>query len=108
LSNQAGWKCDVCRRSGLEGKRRCGWLAAEDEGGQRPVWARKRVSLTTCPTSYITAESQGLVEEFLVRRRLGGIDWRELTARQVEAFLILERELTLEMSDGQHNGRHTV
>jgi hypothetical protein len=40
----------------------------------------------------VTAESLGLVEEFLVRRRLGGLDFDELSARQVEAFLILEGE----------------
>ena len=26
FSSQAGWRCDVCRRTGLEKKRRCGWL----------------------------------------------------------------------------------
>ena len=26
FSNQAGWECDACRRSGLEIRRRCGWL----------------------------------------------------------------------------------
>jgi len=55
----------------------------------------------TCPKSYITAESEALVEEFLVRRRLGGLRFEELSARQVEAFLILEKEL----SDEQRNTR---
>jgi hypothetical protein len=56
----------------------------------------------TCPKSYITAESEGLVEEFLVRRRLGGVRFEELSARQVEAFLILDKELR----DGQRSTRH--
>ena len=46
-----------------------------------------------------------LVEEFFVRRRLHGIEFSQLSARQVEAFLILEQALTSEMNDGQHNTR---
>lgn len=93
----------MCRKSGLEKRRHCGWLGAESGGGGRPVWARADVALETCPKSYITAESVGLVEEFLVRRRLGGIKVDELTARQVEAFLILEKALAKEMKHGEHN-----
>ena len=60
----------------------------------------------TCPKSYITAESEGWVEEFLVRRRLGGMKFEELTARQVEAFLILEKALAREMKHGEHSTRN--
>jgi hypothetical protein len=63
------------------------------------------VALRTCPKPYITAESQTLVEDFFVRRRLGGVDFAELSARQVEAFVILERALTAEIDHGQHNTR---
>jgi hypothetical protein len=56
-----------------------------------PVWARKTVATESCPKSYITAESEGLVEDFLVRRQLGGTNFGELSARQVEGFLILEQ-----------------
>ena len=87
FANQAGWKCDACRRNGLEQKRRCGWLGLPAEG---VVWARKGVATGSCPKSYVTAESEGLVEEFFVRRRLGGMEFGELSARQVEAFVILE------------------
>jgi hypothetical protein len=60
------------------------------------------VATESCPKSYITAESEGLVEEFLVRRRLGGMEFGELSARQVEGFLILEQALTSEMRrDGE-------
>jgi hypothetical protein len=62
------------------------------------VWARKTVAIEICPKSYITAESEGLVEEFLVRRRLGGISFGELSARQVEAFVVLEQALTEELA----------
>jgi hypothetical protein len=63
-----------------------------------PVWARKTVAIEICPKSYITAESEGFVEEFLVRRRLGGTSFGELSARQVEAFVILEQALTEELA----------
>ena len=97
----------MCRRSGLEKKRRCGWLGAEEQRGGRPVWARANVATGTCPKSYITPESEGLVEEFLVRRRVGGMQLKELTARQVEAFLILDKALAQEMKHGGHSRRHS-
>ena len=64
-----------------------------------PVWARKTVATESCPKSYITAESEGLVEDFLVRRRLGGINVSELSARQAEGFLILEQALAAELTE---------
>ena len=67
-----------------------------NDGGAAPVWARKTVATESCPKSYITAESEGMVEDFLVRQRLGGMDFQELSARQVEGFLILEQALTAE------------
>jgi hypothetical protein len=72
------------------------------------VWGRKDIALETCPKSTITAESQSLVEEFLVRRRLRALDWEGLSARQVEAFVILEKALAAEMDNGQHNTRHPL
>jgi len=81
-------------------------MGAEEQRRGRPVWARADVAIETCPKSYITAESAGLVEEFLVRRRLGGMRFEELTARQVEAFLILEKALAREMKHGGHSRRH--
>ena len=103
MGNQAGWRCDDCRRSGLERKRRCGWLTEPPDGRATPVWARKDVATEICPKSYITAESLTLVEDFLVRRRLNGIQFSELSARQVEAFLILEKALAEEMNNERHN-----
>ena len=61
--------------------------------------------LFECPKSYITAESECLTEEYLVRRRLGGLQFSELTARQAEAFLILEKALLTEMKNGQQDRR---
>ncbi len=99
FSNQAGWKCDACRKAGLEGTRRCAW-AARPGAGARPVWARRRIASKACPKSSITAQSLAWLEEFLVRRQLGGL-WNEsLGARQAEAFLILEAEWQAETKDG--------
>jgi hypothetical protein len=65
------------------------------------------VAIATCPKSYVTGESLALVEEFVVRRRLGGIRAAELDARRMEAFLVLEKALEAEMNDGQHTRRST-
>jgi hypothetical protein len=62
------------------------------------------VSLDSCPKSYITAESEGFLEDFLVRRRLGGPPTAELSARQVDAFVILENTLR-EVNDGRQDRR---
>lgn len=83
----------MCRKNGLETKRRCGWLQSSIPDSGLPVWARKHVTLNTCPKSYISAESEALVEEFLVWRRLGGAQLAALSARQVDAFMILDRAL---------------
>jgi hypothetical protein len=64
------------------------------------------VLLDTCPKPYITAESKSWIEEFFVRRRLRAFDGEELSARQVEAFVILEKELAAEMDGGRESARH--
>ena len=72
------------------------------------MWARKHIVVKTCPRSYITAESLALVEEFFVRRRLGMRGSPELAARQVDAFVILEKELAAERNDAQQHTRQAV
>jgi len=83
----------MCRKTGLEIKRRCGWTPAALETPARVIWARHDAATVICPKSFVTAQSLAWVEEYLVRRKLGqkGIDG--LGARDVEAFLILEHEL---------------
>ena len=88
FSNQAGWECAACRKAGLEIKRRCGWIPRALETPERIVWAKNSAATTVCPKSFITAQSMAWLEDYLVRRKLG------LGAREVEAFLILEQELT--------------
>lgn len=101
LGNKAAWKCDKCRKSGLEKKRRCGWLAPEAGSIPPIVWVRGRVSLATCPTSYITGESIALLEEFHAWKLLGAGNVFDLPARLVEAIFVLENELRMESSDAQ-------
>lgn len=103
----------MCRKAGLEQKRRCGWLrSGGSEDGEapsgredRPVWARGDVVLHVCPTWFVTAESAELVQEFFVRKRLSGFELSRLSARQVEAFAILDNAWIAEINDGHQNTR---
>lgn len=65
------------------------------------VWARQGVSAERCPKSLITAQSQAWLEEYGVWKRLGSPERKELTARQVEAFLLLEDEFQKEAKHEQ-------
>ena len=64
------------------------------------VWAGGRVSIETCPTSYVTSESIALLEEFHVWKLMGAAGVYELPARLVEAIFVLEKELRTESRDG--------
>jgi hypothetical protein len=81
-------------------KRRCGWLPAALETPPKLVWARKRVSTDQCPTSAISAQSLAWIDQFYVWKRLGANYPGELSAREIEAFLILEREAQAEVTHG--------
>jgi hypothetical protein len=88
---QAGWKCDDCRKLGLEKKRNCGWLGA---GDGRVVWlAGRDVTTTECPVSYLTGESVAFLEDFYANEAIGGGGsvW-QWPARKVEAFVVLRAE----------------
>ena len=98
----------MCRKSGLERKRRCGWLSLGEEPKAAPVWARKGVALGVCPKSYITADSLALLDDFAVRRRLGKVDISEMSGRQVDAFLVLEEAVAREIRDGQQDSRRDL
>jgi len=94
----AGWECDVCRKQGLEARRRCGFLPVEERGAKRIVWARGPAATEECPKSLVTAESIELLEKFFASKVWG---WKEPTAREADAFLALERELRAEGSNGK-------
>jgi hypothetical protein len=99
-ASQAGWKCEQCRRQGLEEKRRCGWLPEERRGPSRVVWVRARVSAEECPTSLVTPQSLEWLEKFHVWKFAGGRELDRLPAKDVDAFVTLEKEWR-EMSNGQ-------
>jgi hypothetical protein len=86
----------MCRMSGLERKRRCGWLGNIGPDASQVIWARGQVAIESCPTSYITAESLALLEEFHAWKLIGAGDVHQLSARVVEAIFILENEVRSE------------
>jgi hypothetical protein len=91
-TNGAGWKCDECRRQGLEVRRRCGWLPEEQRGPRRIVWARGRTGTEECPKSLVTPQSLEWIERFFTWKFSGERAVDDMTARDADAFLILERE----------------
>jgi hypothetical protein len=72
------------------------------------VWARGGIALTRCPRSTITAESEAMVEEFLVWKRVGAAALGELSARQVEAFVVLENAMERERRNGERHTRDAL
>jgi len=101
FANQAAWRCDTCRKNGLERRRRCGWLNEDKTLPRQVIWARKSASTNSCPTSFITSESIAFLEEFHVWKLFGASDAYALPARLVEAIVVLENELRLEKSNAQ-------
>jgi len=91
MEAQAGWKCEECRRNGLEDSRGCAWKGAR--GSDRVVWVSRGVASRHCPRSVLTGESLALVEAYWAWKKIGGARFDEMDARQVHAFLVLEREL---------------
>ena len=64
------------------------------------IWARSQVGVTTCPVSYITAESIALLEQFHAWKLFGSANPYCLPARLVEAICILESEHRSEIVSG--------
>jgi hypothetical protein len=55
----------------------------------------------------VTPESATLLEDFAFFRRFGHAEAGHLTARQAEAFIVLEHELAMEIKDGEQRTRHS-
>ncbi len=91
-TDQARWKCDACREQGLDVKRRCGFLPEERRGEARLVWVKGRTGVQECPKSFGTPASAELVERFFVWKASGAGGWSALSARQADAFQVLEEE----------------
>jgi hypothetical protein len=111
FANQAAWRCDECRKAGLENRRRCAWACAAESGDGRIVWGRRQVAATRCPKSIITACSMYLLDEFNVWKRSPGVPLHVMPARVVDAILILDNEFRAEVNStnqerhGQPMGR---
>ncbi len=59
------------------------------------------MATTSCPVSYVTAESQTLLEEFSAWKVLGISDYHDMPARAAEAIFVLEHELRMERDRGK-------
>jgi hypothetical protein len=62
------------------------------------VWARNGAAAEECPTSLVTPASIEFLESYFAWKTVGR---RELTAREAEAFVVLEREWRMERTNGQ-------
>ena len=62
------------------------------------VWARKQTAVEECPRSYVSAESEALLEEFHAFRVFGRADVYQLPARLVDAICVLEQEVRSEQT----------
>lgn len=65
------------------------------------VWARNDVGTGVCPKSYITADSIRWLELFGAWRLARGGSLLSMPARQVDAFRLIESELSKEMRNDQ-------
>ena len=99
FANQAAWRCDDCRRQGLEQKRNGGFLQIEPVS-RAPVWLRGAVVSQECPRSFISADSLSWLEAFHVWRLGGKQELSQYSAKAVEAFSVLESELLKERENG--------
>lgn len=64
------------------------------------MWARGKTATEECPKSLISADSLALLEEFHVWKFAGG-PVRDLPAKRVEGFVILEQEWRREVRNGE-------
>jgi hypothetical protein len=62
------------------------------------VWARGGATAEECPTSLVTPASIEFMERFFAWKT---VEKHELTAREAEAFVVLEREWRMEQTNGQ-------
>ena len=66
-------------------------MPEEERGPARLVWIRGQAGTEECPKSMVTAGSLEFLEKFYVWKLAGG-SWAETTAREADAFMILENE----------------
>ena len=73
------------------------WVASGKGYPEPSRLGKKGRCLDTCPTSYVTAESNAFIQEYQVWKLFGGVSVLALPARNVEAFCILENEMRAEI-----------
>ena len=97
-SRQAGWKCDACRKNGLDKKRRCGFLPPESRAPVVTVWTGGGVGVTECPKPIISSFSLMCLEQFFAARLGGGSgnSWDATPAKVIDAWQVLAEELRKE------------
>jgi hypothetical protein len=61
------------------------------------VWAKGGLAVQECPRSYVSTESIGWLEQYGAWRRTSAV--LDMPARDVEAMLILEREIEASRGD---------
>jgi len=107
FAKQAAWRCDECRKLGLEKRRRCAWAGDEESDGKRIVWGRRQIAVTQCPKSLITGESLYLLEQFSAWKQCPGTNLQTMPARVVDAIAVLENEVRAELRsmDRERNGQ---
>jgi hypothetical protein len=64
------------------------------------VWVRGRTGSEECPKSLVTPASLALLETYFAWKASGGDAWRELPAREADAFMVLEEEWRREVANG--------
>jgi hypothetical protein len=87
----AGWRCEDCRRAGLEKKRRCVYEGLGEEDAA-PVWAGFGSVSMRCPKNVITAESVAWLEMWNTWRHAGKAAARNWSAKDMDAMAALEQE----------------
>ena len=100
-AEQARWKCEDCRKQGLERRRRCGFLPESERGERKLVWAHGRAGVDECPKSLVTPASAEMVEKYFVWKASGAMAWAELTAREADAFQMFDEEWRSEVANGK-------
>jgi len=107
IAEPRGWDCDECRKQHLEVKRRCGWVPEAQLTEPRPVWIRRSVETSSCPKSVVSAQSLEWLEEFAAWRG-GYISKASLTARQIQAFQLLENAVLGEAQHAKQSSRRNI
>lgn len=87
----AGWRCEDCRRQGLEERRRCGWRES-GEGNAQAIWVGRGSSASRCPKTVITADSVAWLEMWTGWRLAGRAPEACWSAKDLEAMGTLENE----------------